>query len=109
MRVIFATCSSDEAEALASRLVEERLVGCVNLLPGARSIYRFEGRVCRETEVVMWMETTDELAAAAAARLRALHSYRVPKIVVFEPERCDADYGAWLAAETGAPAETERP
>ena len=102
MRIIFATCAADEADALASRLVEERLVACVNVLPGVRSIYRWQGEVCREEEVMLWMETTVDLAPAAAARLRALHSYEVPKIIVIAPERCDDAYRAWLEEVTGS-------
>jgi periplasmic divalent cation tolerance protein len=101
MRVIFATCSAAEADTLASRLVEERLVGCVNVLPGVRSIYHWQGEVCRDEEIVLLMETTDSLADAASERLRALHSYDVPKVVVIAPERCDEAYAAWLDEVTG--------
>ena len=103
MRVIFATCSAEEADRLAGQLVEERLVGCINVLPGVRSVYRWHGEVCRDEEVVLLMETTAELAGAAATRLRALHSYDVPKIIVLAPDHCDPDYGRWLAEVTGQP------
>jgi periplasmic divalent cation tolerance protein len=98
--VIFTTCRSDEAEALACRLVEERLVGCANLMPGVRSIFHWQGEVCHEDEVVILMETTARRVAAATARLRALHSYDVPKIIVIEPESCDEDYATWLRSVT---------
>lgn len=96
MRVIFTTCRPDEADALASRLVEERLVACANLLPGVRSVFHWQGEVCREEEVVLLMETTALRVEAAVVRLRALHSYDVPKIIVIEPERCDEAYRTWL-------------
>jgi periplasmic divalent cation tolerance protein len=101
MRVIVTTCRSDEADALASRLVEDRLVACANLIPGVRSIFHWQGELCREDEVVVWMETSAERVEAATARLRALHSYEVPKILVLEPERCNDDYRAWLASVVG--------
>jgi periplasmic divalent cation tolerance protein len=101
MRVLFATCSPAEADTLAARLVEERLVACVNVLPGVRSVYRWQGEVCRDEEVVLLMETTAGLAAAAAERLRALHSYDVPKIIEIAPERCDDAYRAWVEEVTG--------
>lgn len=100
MRVIFSTCSPSEADALAEALVGERLVGCVNLVPGVRSIYRWEGEICRDDEVVLLMETTANRVEAAMERLRELHSYDVPKIVVLDPEHSDADYRAWLEAVT---------
>ncbi len=102
MRVIFTTCRSDEAEELASRLVEERLVACANLLTGVRSIFHWQGEVCREEEVVVLMETTADRIDSATARLRALHSYDVPKIIVIEPERCNDDYRSWLRSVVGA-------
>jgi len=104
MRIIFATCSADEADALASRLVEEQLVGCVNVLPGVRAVYRWEGAVERDEEVILLMETTAERAPAATERLRALHSYDVPKIVVLAPESCDEPYRRWLEEVTRPPA-----
>lgn len=100
MRIIFATCSNAEANALATRLVEEQLVGCVNLVAGVRSIYRWQGAVERDEETVLLMETTAERVSDATARLRELHSYDVPKIMVLDPEDCDPDYRAWLKAVT---------
>ena len=96
MRILFVSCSAEGAEALATRLLEERLVGCCNIVPGVRSIYWWEGELCRDEEVVMLMETTAELAEAATARLQELHPYDVPKIVVLDPERCDPRYLEWL-------------
>ena len=101
MRVILATCSPDEADSLAERLLGERLIGCANLVPGVRSLYHWHGELCRDEEVLMLMETSDELAEAAARRLRELHSYDVPKIITLDPADCDPDYLAWLRQVTG--------
>jgi len=100
MRLIFATCSPDDAEPLLLKLLEEKLVGCGNLMPGVQSRYWWEGRIESEAETVLWMETTAELADAATARLRELHPYDVPKIVVLDPERTEPDYLAWLRSVT---------
>ncbi len=100
MRVIFATCSAERAEGLATQLLEERWVGCCNLLPGARSLYWWEGELCRDEEVVMLMETTAEQSEAAVARLAELHPYDVPKIVVLDPESCAPPYLDWLRSVT---------
>jgi periplasmic divalent cation tolerance protein len=100
MRLIFATCSPERAEPILLQLLEERLVGCGNLMAGVASRYWWKGAIERDTETVMWMETTAELAGAAAARLRELHPYEVPKIVVLDPESVDPDYLAWLRSVT---------
>jgi periplasmic divalent cation tolerance protein len=97
MRVIFATCSPAEADGLVERLLEERLIGCANLVPGVRSHYVWKGEICRDEETVLFMETTKERVEAAMQRIRELHSYDVPKIVVLDSTDVDADYGAWLA------------
>jgi len=100
MRVIQTTCAADEAEALLDALLAEHLVGCGNLIPGVRSRYRWQGDIQDDEEVLLVMETTKENAPAAAARLRALHSYDVPKILTLAPSACDTDYLRWLADVT---------
>lgn len=100
MRLIFATCSPDGAEPLLRSLLEERLVACGNLIPGVTSLYWWQGEIERDGEVVMWMETTAALAQRARERLRELHPYDVPKIVVLDPADVDPDYLAWLREVT---------
>lgn len=101
MRLIFATCAPGDAESLAEQLLDEHLIGCANLVPGVRSLYRWQGELCRDEEVVMLMETTAELAETATRRLRELHRYGVPKIITLDPADCDPDYRAWLREVTG--------
>ena len=100
MRLIFATCSSGEAEAILTTLLDERLVGCGNLIPGVVSLYHWEGAIERDEEVVMLMETTAERVRQATERLRELHPYDVPKIIVIDPATADDDYVAWLREVT---------
>ena len=103
MRMILATCNATEAESLGRRMVEERWVGCVNIFPGVRSIYRWEDEVRSEEEVFLVMETSESRAKAAMRRLRELHSYSVPKIILVDPEACDAEYRIWLEDVTSEP------
>ncbi len=100
MRVIYVSCKPDAASALAETLVDERLVACVSILPGVESVYRWEGRVERETEAVLLIETGDDVVNAAVARIEALHDYDVPKIVVLDDVRATAAYAEWVDAET---------
>lgn len=100
MRVILSTCSPAEADALLDALLAERLVACGNLIPGVRSRYRWQGEIQSDEEVVLLMETTDENAPAAVARLRELHSYKVPKILTLTPSAAEPDYLAWLVEAT---------
>lgn len=98
IRILFVTCSPGQADSLARALVEERLVACVNAIPGVVSHYRWQDRIERDEEVVLLMETSRGRVAEAVARLRALHEYDVPKIVVLDPEAVNADYAEWLAS-----------
>lgn len=100
--VLAVTTAPDAAtaERLAAALVEERLIACANLLPGALSIYRWEGAVQREAEVVVLMKTRRSLAAALGERLAALHPYAVPELIVLSIEAALPAYERWVVAET---------
>lgn len=100
MRVIYVSCRPDDARELASKLVEERLVACASIVPRVESVYRWEGRIEREEEAVLLMETSDARADAAVARIEALHGYDVPKIVSLQDVRATPAYAAWVDAET---------
>ena len=71
-----------------------------NLIPGVVSLYRWEGRVERDEEVAMLIETTGERVQQAASRLCDLHPYEVPKIIVIDPASVDDDYLTWLREVT---------
>ena len=95
LRILFATASPDDAPGLVSALVSEHLVACGNILPGARSIYRWQGEVCDDEEAVLLMETTADRLPAAMARLAELHPYDVPKIIALHPTDVLPSYLAW--------------
>jgi periplasmic divalent cation tolerance protein len=101
MRVLFCTAPVDAAPQLVRRLLEEKLIGCGNILPGARSLYWWQGAIQDDAEAVIWMETTAQRVDAAIARLAQLHPYDVPKIVALDPAAVNEPYGAWLRAVLG--------
>ncbi len=89
-----------QAERIAAALVEDRLVACANLLPGASSIYRWQGRIERANEIILVAKTREGLVDAAITRIKAMHSYSVPGAVALPIEAGDPDYLRWLAGET---------
>ena len=91
---------ADVAGRIASTLVDERLVACVNILPGLRSLYRWEGKLCDEGEVLCLMKTRLDLFPALRDRIAALHPYQVPEIIAVPLAAGHAPYLAWLAKET---------
>ena len=97
LAVLYSTFSTAESAETAGRvLVEKGLVACVNLLPGATSIYRWEGAVHRETEVVLIAKTTVAAAPMAAALLKEKHPYQLPCITWWQLDGADAGYVRWV-------------
>jgi periplasmic divalent cation tolerance protein len=94
--VLTTTDSAERAGSLAAILVEERLAACVNVLPAVRSVYRWQGKLCDESEHLLVIKSSREVFERLRARIRALHSYEVPEIVAIELAAGDADYLAWL-------------
>jgi periplasmic divalent cation tolerance protein len=92
----------ERAESIARALVGERLAACVNILPGIRSIYRWQGEVHADDEVLCLIKTEAERFAALAERVKALHPYDVPEIIAVEIAAGSAEYLAWVSAETAA-------
>ena len=92
--------SSEAAEAAGRELVERRLAACVNILPGMTSIYRWEGAIGCDSEVVMFIKTREALAATVIEVVKSRHSYTNPALVVLPVIDGSADYLSWLLAET---------
>jgi len=83
--VVFVTAAgADEAEKLAQALVEERLAACVNVVPGCRSFYRWEGKLVKDDEVLLLVKTARRLFDDLKKRITALHSYDVPEVAAVE-------------------------
>ncbi len=98
---LYVTCPTPEvAEAIAMRLVESRLAGSVNIIPGARSLYWWKGRIERADEVVLIAKTMADRVDDAIAAIVALHPYDTPGIVAFDIVAGSRRYLDWLAEET---------
>ncbi len=98
--VIFSTCpSSEEAEKVARGLLEKRLAACVTLIPGARSIYRWEGKIEEAAEYVLLIKSRRSLFAALKEELGAMHSYEVPEILALPVVEGSPAYIDWIDKE----------
>ncbi len=98
MRVVLCNCAPDEAHGLARALVHERLAACVNQVTGVRSVYLWQGKVEEDSETTLIIKTTPESLGALSDRIRELHSYDVPEIVVLEVDvdQSDPAYVGWV-------------
>ncbi len=96
--IVFVTCKSrDQGESIARTVVEERLAECVNVLPGVRSCYEWEGKLQWSDEVLLLIKTTRERYARLETRISALHSYEVPEIIAVPVEAGSEKYLQWIA------------
>lgn len=93
--------AGDAAARAAERLVEERLAACVNLVPGVESVFRWQGTVSREAEVLAIIKTTADRFPALKVRLIELHSYECPEVIGLEVALGHARYLDWVRDSTG--------
>lgn len=97
--ILYVPCGSEEEAArIANALLGERLVACANIW-GSRSIYRWEGETQDGPETIMLLKTTALKERAARARIRELHSYKVPCIVTLGARSVNSDYASWVFGE----------
>lgn len=97
--VLVTTPTAERAAELARALVEERLAACGNVIPGLRSIYRWQGKVEDDAEALLVLKTTRARFDALRDRVLALHPYEVPEVLALPVEAGSAAYLSWLAAQ----------
>ena len=101
VRLVLSTAGSrEEAERIAHALVEGRLAACVNLIPGLTSIYRWQGEVKEDRELLLVVKTREELLPQVCEAVKALHSYTVPETIALPVVGGAAPYLAWVREET---------
>ncbi|WP_374012350.1 divalent-cation tolerance protein CutA [Pseudoxanthomonas koreensis] len=100
VQLVICSCPDRQcAEGMAQSLVQEQLAACVSVLPGVRSIYRWEGRIEQADEVLLLAKTTAGGVPALVERLQALHPYELPEILAVETAGGLPAYLAWVAAQ----------
>jgi periplasmic divalent cation tolerance protein len=100
MFVYTTTASRDEALKIAHALIAERLAACANIVPGVTSVFRWEGSVQEETEVAVILKTRAGQVDPLIERIRALHSYTCPCIVVLPIAAGNPAFLEWIERET---------
>ena len=90
------------ARQIGAVLIEKQVAACVNLLPPVRSIYRWEGKVEDETEVLAVIKTTAEGYAALEAALLELHPYDTPEVIAVPGVAGSEAYLRWVSDSVGA-------
>jgi periplasmic divalent cation tolerance protein len=99
--LVLCTCpDADSAARIARTLVGERLAACVNRVPGLTSLYRWQGEIHEDNEVLLLIKTRRERFEALRARIVELHRYDVPEVIALEIAAGHAPYLEWLHTET---------
>ena len=94
--ILVTTSSKEEANAIGKKMVEERLAACVNVIPGMRSVYVWEGKFCDEGEVLLMMKSRRGLLDRIVSRVKELHSYEVPEVIALPILGGSEDYLRWV-------------
>jgi periplasmic divalent cation tolerance protein len=100
--VLTTADSLDLALRIASALVEQKEAACVNIVPGIRSIYRWEGKVCDDAELLLLIKSSDDRFEAVRSRIRQLHTYEVPEVISLPIVAGDQSYLRWLNEQVKA-------
>ena len=98
--ILITAGSADEAAVIARTLVDEHLAACVNILPGVRSFFFWEGATQDASETLMICKSRSPLLEPVIARVRSLHSYAVPEIIALPIAGGLPDYLTWLDNST---------
>jgi len=99
--VIYTTIDDVKtARRIAHTLTEEQIVACVNIIPDIESVYRWKGKIKETMEVILIAKTVDENVKKAIERIKQLHTYEVPAIVVLPIVGGLKDYLDYINTET---------
>ena len=94
--LILTTCKSREsADTIAGLLVKERLAACVQRMP-IESTYLWQGEICNDAEIVLFIKSKAELFDEISAKIREVHPYELPEIILLPITNGRPDYLRWI-------------
>jgi periplasmic divalent cation tolerance protein len=97
--VLMTAANAEESERIAAMLIDARLAACVQILPAIKSVYRWNGEIVRENEVLLMAKTSREKFDELDRAVRAIHSYETPEIVALPIVAISDAYLKWLEGE----------
>lgn len=92
--------SAGSATELANSIVASNLAACVNILPGITSVYKWEGKVQSEPELLLMIKTRKDLLESLSSFIKSHHPYSVPEIIAVPIEFGNSEYLAWIDEST---------
>lgn len=101
VEVVTTLETQEQAESLAEQLIEHRFAACVQIAGPIKSVYRWEGKVCKSEEFRCSIKTTAEALPQVKAHMEKYHPYDTPEVLVFESQDVSPNYEAWALAQIG--------
>ena len=100
--VVFITAGSlEEGQHIARTIVEERVAACVNIVSPVESVYRWQGAVQDDQEVLLIVKTATGMLENLSTRIQQLHSYELPEVIALPIAAGSEDYLNWIDEQTG--------
>ncbi len=103
--ILITAPALDKGEEIARALVTEGIAACVSIIPRITSVYRWEGKVCEDEEVLLLVKSPKSLFPRIRDRVKSLHSYDIPEIIALPVIDGLPDYLEWLKNATNVPGE----
>jgi periplasmic divalent cation tolerance protein len=88
--------TEQQAVEISEELVARRLATCINIVPCLRSIYRWKGKVCEDSEYLLIIKTRRALFGAVSEAIREIHSYELPEVLEFPVATAEANFHRWV-------------
>jgi periplasmic divalent cation tolerance protein len=98
--VLVTTKDVTEAEKIAGELVKDGYAACVNIINKVRSVYRWQGEICRDTEALCVIKTVKGNFEALKDKVKSMHSYTVPEVIGLPIDIGSDKYLKWLTKES---------
>jgi periplasmic divalent cation tolerance protein len=97
--VVTSFASLEDAKKMARQLIENQLAACVQIQEGMHSVYRWEGKIYEESEILLSIKTISKKWMDVCNLIKAQHPYRLPEVIAYLPEKYEEQYGKWVQAE----------
>ena len=98
--ILITASSAEEGEKIASSLVENHMVACINIVPSVKSLFFWEGKTAQESEVLLIAKSRRPLLDKIIGHVKKIHSYKVPEIIALPVIGGSEEYLKWVREST---------
>ena len=101
--IVTSVGTEDQALDVAHAIIRNRQAACVNILPNIHSIYRWKGRVCDDTEMLLMIKTVASQFDAVLETIQKVNTYELPEVLAYRVDHASDGFGDWIARMTERP------